>query len=216
MVRLYGNDSRPDGINISADTNGNNYLIAIAESIPSSMLEGDLIYSAISPAMGFVGLLLGLYALKKNPFLRASRIFAGVIGIFFLAGILDFAFRNAPDEGTATMFARAVFFLIVLIYGIFLFLSSYLPYERKDNWFKDHAIAFVVVLLVTGVVAAVAVDDIVLTNFGWSLAESQAIYVIGAIILSYAALTLVILGRVYKSAKGAYVRLQCLLMGVGV
>ncbi|MBM4237640.1 MAG: hypothetical protein FJ151_04060, partial [Euryarchaeota archaeon] len=180
------------------------------------MLEGDLIYSVISPAMGFVGLLLGLYALKRNPFLKASRVFAGMISLFFVASILDFGFRNAPDEGTAVLLAKAVFFLVVLVYGAFLYLSSYLPYERRDNWFREHTLLFLLVLLISGAVVAASVDGIALTSFGWSMAESDVVFVFGAIILIFVASTLIVLGRAYRAAEGGQVRLQCLLMGVGV
>ncbi|MBC7107396.1 MAG: DUF835 domain-containing protein [Methanomassiliicoccales archaeon] len=180
------------------------------------MLEGDLIYSLISPLTGIIAFILGLYVAFKNPFLQASRIFTSIMSLFLIAGFLDFTFMNISSEEGARAIVRIIFFVIVLIYGGFLYLSYFLPSERESIWVSKHKVGFLIILLIAASIPALLVDELMMTSVGWSVPDSPAIYALEIILASYALATLLVLVRAYWMTNIRNTRIQCILMGMGI
>ena len=179
------------------------------------MLEGDLIYSIISPIVGILGLLLGAYVIVKNPYLGTTRTFFVVMVLFLIAGVLDFSLTNAPDGAVATTIGRILVLNVVLIFGGFLYLSSLLPYERRRNWFRSHRLEFVVILLALGVIPAASVE-VKNSIYGWGIPDSFSVVALLTIVLALIILTLFVLSRAYRSSSDAAVKKQCVLMSIGI
>jgi len=179
------------------------------------VLEGDLVFTFISPVVGFFGLLLGVYVFVKNPYLETTRAFFVVMILFLIAGLLDFSLMNAPDAEVATAVGRVLVLCVVLIFGGFLYLSSLLPYERRRNWFRRHRLEFVVILVLLGMVPASSVE-VVDSTFGWGIPDTFSIFALVAIVVAMIILTLLVLSRAYRSTSDAEVRRQCVLMSIGI
>ncbi|MDD1767336.1 MAG: DUF835 domain-containing protein [Methanomassiliicoccales archaeon] len=187
-----------------------------AESrLGKSVLEGYLIFTIISPIIGILGLLLGIYVYMRNPFLETTRTFFGIMVLFLLAGLLDFILMNAPGEAAAVAVGRILVVCVVLIFGGFLYLSSLLPFERRRNWFKAHRIEYVVILILLGMIPASSVE-VVSSVYGWGIPDTFPIFALVAIVLALTILALSVLYRVYRSATDVGVRTQCVLMSIGI
>ncbi|MCQ5375969.1 MAG: DUF835 domain-containing protein [Methanomassiliicoccales archaeon] len=180
------------------------------------MLEGDLIYSLISPMTGIIAFLLGIYVVFKNPFLEASRIFASIMSLFLIVGFLDFAFMNISNEEWAKAIVRIIFFVTVLIYGGFLYLSYFLPSGIESMWISRHKIGFLIILLTVASIPSLLVDELVMTSVGWSVPDSPAIYALEIILVNYTLATILVLARAYRMTDVKNTRIQCILMGLGI
>ncbi len=180
------------------------------------MLEGDLVYSVISPVVGVLGAGMGLYVILKNPYLETARAFFLLMMLFLVAGLYDFFLMNSPNEVTATGIGRVVLALIVLIYGGMLYLSSLLPYERRTRWLSSHKIEFLVILAVAAVVPAAMVDQAVRTSYGWGIPDSPAMNVLLVIVLVLIFMALGMLFRTYRSSRSRSVKRQSVLLGAGI
>ncbi len=179
------------------------------------MLEGDLIYSIISPIVGVLGLSLGVYVMFKNPHLEMTRTYLAVMVLFLIAGMLDFSLNNASDQAIAEAVGRILVLNVVLIFAGFLYLSSLLPCERRRNWFRSHRLEFIIVILALGVIPAAFVD-VKNSTYGWGIPDSFSVMVLLAIVLALIILTLFVLSRAYRSSTDPSVRKQCVLMSIGI
>ncbi len=179
------------------------------------MLEGYHIFTVVSPIVGALWLLLGIYVYMRNPFLDTTRSFFLIMVLFMLAGILDFMMMNAPSEAAGVALGRILVFCVVLIFGGFLYLSSLLPYERRRNWFKVHKLEFVAILVVLGIIPAVTAE-VTESVYGWGIPDTFPIFALAAEVLGLTILSLYVLYVAYRSAKDVEIRRQCALMSIGI
>jgi hypothetical protein len=180
------------------------------------MLEGPEFYSILSPITGSFALLLGIYVYRKNPFMRTSTVFLKLMALVLLSGILDFLLMNAPNENSAMIIARALMFMMVIIFGGYLYLSSLLPYERSSGWFNRHKRGYWTIVVITALVPAIAVDQMLLTSYGWGVPNSLAIYLLALIVMAYVSLAVYMLLIVSGHASKRVVTQQCALMAIAV
>ncbi|MDH7509365.1 MAG: hypothetical protein QHH00_08265 [Methanomassiliicoccales archaeon] len=180
------------------------------------MLEGDMIYSLISPLTGIIAFTLGLYVIFKNPFLHASRIFVLIMSLFLIAGFLDFIFMNIASEEWARAIVKGIFFIIVLIYGGFLYLSYLLLSGNESIWIFKHKTEFLIVLMLAASFPPLLVDELLMTSVGWSVPDSPAIYALEIILVSYALAAVFVLAKAYRATNIKSAKIQCVLMAMGI
>lgn len=180
------------------------------------MLEGQHIYSLISPITGSFAFMIGVYVMTKNPFLPASRFFAFLMSLFLVAGFLDFLFMTVEDEATAKILARLVIFILVIIYGGFLYISSFLISGSRWRRIFYPSYRFIILLLIFASIPAMLVSELLMTDMGWSIPDSPAEYSLIIILAGYASAALIILADVYKHSKDSKLRTQVILLATGI
>jgi len=178
------------------------------------MLEGNQIYSLTSVITGIFTLFLGIYVFRKNPFMKTASVFFILTVWIFWTSILDFFLMNAPAESSARWIVRLLFFMLVIMFGGFLYLSSLLPYEGSTRWFEKHKVMFWTAVVISALIPSVAVDEMLKTSYGWGVPDSPAIFLLSMTVLTYVSFSVYMLLIVSKSNKR--IRSQCFIMMAGI
>lgn len=178
------------------------------------MLEGNQIYSLTSIIAGVFALLLGIYVFRKNPFMKTTSTFFILSVWIFWISILDFFLMNAPTESSARWIARFLFFMLIMMFGGFLYLSSLLPYEGSTRWFEKHRMIFWVGVTISAIIPSIAVDKMLKTSYGWGVPPSPAIFLLSTIILAYVSFSVYMLLHIAKRNKK--IKNQCFIMMAGI
>lgn len=180
------------------------------------MFEGAKAVALLSPAIGLVALLVGIYVYRKNPFMPPARSFLLVMFLLFVYGLVDVVFRIAPDPGSALIFGRLAFFFNVLFFAGVLYLASYLPYEKYSGWFMRSYREYIIIALLSALLAAVDLHDVEQFDYGWGMPFSEGFAVWGLIVISYILITVCMLTLTCRQSDSKSIRAQCTIMSVGV
>lgn len=186
------------------------------EGLIGEVLEGNRVFSIISPVGGVISLALGIYVFKKNPFMRTTRTFFLIMGILTAASIFDFLLMNAPHEEFARWAGRLVLFSVTLVFAGFLYLASLLPYERQTMTLTGHIHLYCFVALISALVPAVAVDEMLQTSYGWGIPSSAAMTIFQVIIYVYVVMAVLLLVMGFRSSRSEVVKMQCALTAFAV
>jgi hypothetical protein len=171
---------------------------------------------AIPIVVGLVGLLVGLYVYRKNPFLPSSRMFLIVMFFFFAYGPIDYAFMTAPDAGSALLWGRIGLFVIVLAFASIVYLASLLPYERFAGWFSRSRREYVVISLLAAFIGAYAPNTVTQYDFGWGFPMSEGFYIWMVVMVSFALAGIYMLTVTCLSTNDKVVRRQATILSFGI
>lgn len=181
-----------------------------------AFLEGGRIWSLISIVACVFGFLLGVYVYRKSPLMKTSVFFFRLMIIVLILGILDFLLMNSPDEQTARIIARAVFFLVVVMFAGYVYLSASLPYGRALNRIVSNPKTFWGVILIIAIIPAVAVNEMLETSYGWGVPNSSAMYLLILEVLVLISISHIMIYKVFRSTTNSEIRWQSALMAVGI
>jgi hypothetical protein len=181
-----------------------------------ALLEGGQIWSLISIAAGGSAFLLGLYVYRKNPFMRISVFFFQLMLITLTLGVLDFVLMNASNEEFARLIARAIFFLMVVMFAGYLYIGSSFPFGSASNWLHSNPRRYWVIVLVLALIPAVTVDEMLKTSFGWGVPNSISMNLLIGIVVCLALISILIMARTAKSSSNDEVKWQCFMMALAV
>ena len=180
------------------------------------MFEGAKAVVLISPTIGLVALMVGIYVYRKNPFMPPARSFLLVMFLLFVFGFVDLAFRTAPDPESALVFGRLAFFFITLFFAGVLYLASYLPYEKYSGWFTRSYREYIVIALLSALLAAVDMHDLRHFDYGWAMQISEGLAIWALVVVSYIVITVYMLAVTCMRSDNKSIRAQCTIMSVGV
>ena len=180
------------------------------------ILEGGQIWSLVSIAAGGSAFLLGLFVCRKNPFMRISVFFFQLMIIALFLGILDFSLMNAWGEESARLIARAIFFLMVVMFSGYLYIASSFPFGSASSWFHTHVRQYWAIVLVLALIPALTIDEMLKTRFGWGVPNSLSMYLLIAIVSLLTIISIIILVRTARSSDNHELKWQCFLMALAV
>ena len=170
----------------------------------------------ISPAVGLLAAMLGVYVLLLNPYLSSTRAFFVTMVLGSLTAFLNFLLVNASGEGEALIFGRLVLFLLIAFHASILYLTAYLPYKRDDDVLIVRGKEYLIVAMVSSIIASALVTEVSENSYGWGVPESPAFFVTIALIILFTAAAVWKLLSVYRDNDEAVVRHQCIIMIAGV
>ena len=180
-----------------------------------AMLEGGQVWSLISIFAGVFAFLLGVYVYRKNPFMESSIFFFRLMLVSLFLGIFDFLLMNSPDEATARLMARIIFFLVVILFSGYLYIALSLPHSSSFI-VEKHGRKYWLVVILIGLIPALMVNEMLRTRFGWGVPNSLSIYILGIIILGLLMITIFFLVRVIRRSDDEDLIWQAGLMAVAV
>jgi hypothetical protein len=170
----------------------------------------------ISPAVGLLAAMLGIYVLLLNHYLSSTRAFFVTMLLGSATAFLNFFLVNAPGEEEALILARLVLFLLIAFHASILYLTAYLPYKRDDDMLIVKGKEFLIFALVSSIIASALVLEVSESSYGWGVPESPAFFAAITLIILYTAAAVWKLYTVYRENDVANVRRQCIIMIVGV
>lgn len=182
------------------------------------MLTGNLLWSAVSVAVAFLALALGIYVIRANPHARAARVFLATMTLMFACGCIDYLFMNAAELEGAYQLARLLLFLMVLLGGALFYLATFLPYERSSGWFRHRAwLLFLPVGTVAVLCAAVLEPaDLDQTSYGWGVTSSLALGIWAASLVFLALSADLMLALVSRTTSDRKIRAQIAIVALAV
>ncbi len=180
------------------------------------MFEAGLVFSAISIIAVMVCISLSLYVLIRNPHLKSSRVFVLLTLMAILTDLTDFFMITASDEGTALAFARPTIFFSTITVATMLYLTSFLPYERKGSWLVRHKREFTLIIVFTAVVPTMLVSTVAEDKYGWWVSTGLPMVWWFVVIYAYFFVGAIILARLYltESMEGTRRRIAILTAGM--
>ena len=170
----------------------------------------------ISPIVGILAIVLGLYMLLLNPYLNSTRAFFIAMMFGSVTAFMDFLLVNAANEGQAIAIGRGVLAFVVFFHAALLYLTAFLPYTRDDDWLIQKRKVFFVISLALGLLVAFIVEGAAKTSYGWGIPYSPALFLTILIIASISIVGSYKLYRVYEGSEKKEVRTQCLLLTIGL
>jgi hypothetical protein len=178
--------------------------------------EGALFLSAASIIAAIVCFSFGLYVFLKNPHLRSSKYFIFLASVATLTGVVDALLITAPDEGVAGTFARPTIFLSTVLAGTMLYMTSFLPYERRSSWLPRHRREYALLVTFVAVMLALFLGTVERGPYGWQVADDlPAYWWYSATYIAYL-FSILILVRGYLKEDQEEVRGQIILPIFGV
>ena len=182
----------------------------------TEMTDWNTLTTLLSPICGIVVLLMGIYAYYRNPHTAATQMFLFVTGMAAMIGMLDFLFRNAPDEGSALILGKALIFAVVVLFAAVLYLSTFLPYEKYSGWFSRSKREFVVIAFLAGYASVATVTKVAKYDYGWGATLDGGLVQAAIIALAYIAITVYMLTNICLSTGEKRVRRQCTWLSLAV
>lgn len=171
----------------------------------------------LSPIVGIIGIGMGIYVYEQGPTFPTSKAFLLSMILFLVGAFLDFALLYAPSYDVALWVARALLFVVVLLFASILYLASFLPYERYSGWFQGKELMLVIIALFSATVAVMPVDSVSWTPAGWNAnAGSFAFLVWTSVVMGYITVTIYMVHRTCKGVKWEQTRKQSRLLSLGV
>lgn len=184
--------------------------------MPTEMTDWNTLTTALSPICGIVVLLMGIYAYYRNPHTAATQMFLFVTGIAAMIGMLDFLFRNAPDEGNALILGKALIFAVVMLFAAVLYLCTFLPYEKYSGWFSRSKREYVVIAFLAGYASVATITKVAKYDYGWGATLDGGLIQAALVALAYIAITIYMLTTICLSTGEKRVRRQCTWMTLAV
>lgn len=166
------------------------------------MLEGTLFASLVSIVTAIACSSFGLYALIKNPHLKSSKMFILLASFASLTSLADFLLITAPDGATALMFARLVIVLSTLLAATMLYMTSYLPYERRTSWLIHHRRQYAVFAAFAAIVPTLSIGTVSEDQYGWWISESLPVYWWYSAVYSFYFISIILLVQRYRREDG--------------
>jgi hypothetical protein len=180
------------------------------------MLEGNLVYSLVSLAIGIVMMGLGLYVFSRNPYSRISSTFIIAMSMGAIAAVMDFFILNSPDEATALIFGRLAFFAVTCMFGAILYLSAYLPDEGGIGWFVDNTVIYSIMVVFSGFVPAAAIDQAEYSSFGYGIPNIAGFWIWVVVMVFYTVTTVYMLTVVCLRSESRDIKQQSTILALGV
>lgn len=159
---------------------------------------------------------LGLYIIWKSPYLMISKMLVITMSLLTIIAVFLFLIANAPDDLTAGLFARTIIFVSTLVAISFVYLSSFLPYERRDSWALQHRDFFIIVSVLLALIPAALIDKIYLDQYGYWLDYSPAIILWLGLMLVVCLIPIYVLTPIYRRSTDIVVRRHVVVMSLGV
>lgn len=116
-----------------------------------------MINSLILIGIGAIAFLIGIYTYQKNPFIEAAQAFLVVTFLLVLASFSGLLFYDSTTPNLAMFYLRFFFFSVILMYGGLLYMASLVQGKSGVGWFHKQRAYFVIIVLMTGVIGALAV-----------------------------------------------------------
>jgi hypothetical protein len=171
----------------------------------------------LSLVVGIIGIALGIYVYSQSPTFPTSRAFLLSMFLFLVGAFLDFALLYAPNYDTALWVARALLFVVVLLFASILYLASFLPYERYSGWFEGKELMLAIIAVFSAVIAVMPVQTVSHTPAGWNAdAGSFAFLIWTGIVISYITITIYMIHHACKDVKWEQTRKQSRLLSLSV
>ena len=182
----------------------------------ATMIQNLEWYSVFPLVTGFMALALGMVILRKNRRNATVNGFFILMLIFLAGGIFDFIMINASDDATALVFARAVFFTIVLIFAGFLFISTQLTFIPLGKWFEKNRYLYYAVSVIIGLIVAFNLKTVGHNEFGYGPARSYETVLAVVVVTFFAAATLSLLVKRWFASDDLMLRSECILLSLAV
>jgi len=157
---------------------------------------------------------LGLYVLSRNPYLRAGKAFFLTMVLVGTFGLCHYALLVSPDPETALARGSLAMFVGILVFGSLWYLTALLPYARGRSWPAEHPRPFWGAVIVLAFLAGAAVDQVVMTEVGYGLPLTPAVFageLIGLLLALGATVTAATVG--WRSQNRRF-RRQCALLAI--
>jgi hypothetical protein len=129
------------------------------------MFEGDLALSLLCLVSGLVLLGIGAFVYLRNPFLRPSKLFLLMTVEVALASFADLLMLNAPDDGSASPWARVMVARFVGAFATNFYRITTLPTEKNLRVLADHKRSYAATSLLLVAIAVAAVDGVTASRF---------------------------------------------------
>lgn len=131
------------------------------------MFDEVQVVSSIAIVAASVSLILGIFVILKNHYLKSSKLFFLITVVATLTGLVDLLMITAPDESAARFIAHPMAFLSIVLAALMLYLTAYLPYERESSWLIRHRWEYFTASIIAGLVLAAFVDTVTEDRYGW-------------------------------------------------
>jgi len=160
---------------------------------------------------------MGIYVYYQSPSFPTSKAFLLSMTLFLIGAFLDFALLYAPNYGVALWTARALLFVVILLFASILYLASFLPYEHYSGWFEGKELMLAIIAVFSAVIAVMPVNSVSQTPAGWNAnASSFAFLLWTGIVISYILVTIFMIHHTCKGVKWEQTRKQSRLLSWGV
>jgi hypothetical protein len=167
--------------------------------------------------VGIIGIAMGIYVYSQSPDFPTSKAFLLSMTLFLIGAFLDFALLYAPNYETALWVARALLFVIVLLFASILYLASFLPYERYSGWFEGKELMLGIIAVFSAIIAVMPMNSVSEDRFGWNAdAGSFAFLLWTGIVMGYISVTIYMVHHTCKDVKWEQTRKQSRLLSLSV
>jgi hypothetical protein len=133
------------------------------------MLEGDLAYSVINLAVGFVSIALGIFVFMRNPYLKLSKLFLVVTFFYLLVSLAGFLMVNALDSGAGLIWAKVYSVSVIGALSTQFLLITMLPFERNPGQRFKRRDTYIGSSVALAVLIALTIDRVEPSVFGWTV-----------------------------------------------
>ncbi len=179
------------------------------------MIQNLELYSAFPLVTGVMAFLLGIALLRKDRQIAKNGFFVLML-IFLVAGVSDFMMINAEDETTALLYARGVFFSLVLIFAGFLYISIQLTFLSFSRWFERHQYMYYAMAALIGMVVAYNLKSVGHNEFGFGPPRNYETVLALGVVTVFAALAVSLMVRRYFASDDEIIRSECILLSMAV
>ncbi|MFP4545791.1 MAG: DUF835 domain-containing protein, partial [Methanomassiliicoccales archaeon] len=178
------------------------------------MAGGDAVCSVASIAWSFLGLLLGLYVVLRNPRAPIAQAFFATMVMGVFTGLFSFFTNNSTGETMALGFARIGAFFFVLQYAGYLFLATQLPYEDREVWVWRHIGLFALLMISLAMIPSLSLSSVESLEGAWLVSGQLGTALLFAILLGLAGGGAIQLSKSYERHPSPQAKVQCVLLGV--
>jgi hypothetical protein len=180
------------------------------------MLVDGNAFSFVELAIGISCLLLGIYILRKKPYLKVSQTFLVSMCMVAITTAFSFLLLNAQDEFTANLFGIGVMISDILVAVSFVLLVMYLPYEQQAAWPITRKYRFGAMVLILATVVAILPGSFVSSPSGFQPAPSIQVAAWFVAVGGLSMMAVYFLNRSSESTDDHRIRWECAVLTVAV
>ena len=180
------------------------------------MLVDGNAFSFVELAIGISCLLLGIYILRKKPYLKVSQTFLISMCMVAITTAFSFLLLNAQDEFAADLFGQAVMISDILVTASFVLLVMYLPFEQQGAWPITRKYRFGAVMLILAIVVTMLPGSFESTPSGFQAVPSVQVAAWLVAVGGLSMMAVFFLNRSSESTDDLRVKWECAILTVAV
>jgi hypothetical protein len=113
-------------------------------------------------------------------------------------------------------FAQSIIFTSILVGASFIYLSSFLPYERAESWVLKNKRLFVAISILLAIIPAALLERTYVDQYGYWIAYSPALFLWMAVAFALSLMPVLILTPLCRQSTDQMVRRHITVLSMGV